>query len=145
MKHCAGHGGPISGRLISPRNPIRPTHSEGIGRIWRSGDRLAGRRIAGETTLHATSAKAGYLPMQKSRKITSRISSTSTRPVSRPKARAAMRSSSASRSSWPASRAPAPAVAPPGYPPGAAVALAGDQGRLGAGQEILGVAGQGRQ
>lgn len=40
-----------------------------------------------------------HLPMQKSRKITSRTSSTSTRPVSRPSARAASRNSSASRSS----------------------------------------------
>src|SRR2546423_954438 len=43
-----------------------------------------------------------YFPMQKSRKITSRISSTSTLPVSRPSARAARRSSSAISSSWPA-------------------------------------------
>ncbi len=40
-----------------------------------------------------------YLPMQKSRKITSRMSSTSTRPVRRPSARVARRNSSASRSS----------------------------------------------
>ncbi len=42
-----------------------------------------------------------YLPMQKSRKITSRTSSTSTRPVRRPNARPAIRNSSAKRSSLP--------------------------------------------
>ena len=57
----------------------------------------AGRH--GDPMPQACAGQAGYLPMQKSRKITSRMSSTSTRPVSRPSARAAIRSSSASRSS----------------------------------------------
>src|SRR6266478_7697233 len=42
-----------------------------------------------------------YLPIQKSRKITSRTCSTSTRPINRPNARAARRSSSAMMSSRP--------------------------------------------
>ena len=48
--------------------------------------RRALRALPGMTLIGAENA---YLPMQKSRKITSRISSTSTRPVSRPSAVAA--------------------------------------------------------
>ena len=54
--------------------------------------RALGRKITGGGN------RAGYLPMQKSRKITSRRSSTSTAPVMRPRLRSARRKSSARNS-----------------------------------------------
>ncbi len=58
------------------------------------------------TRLRRIVATPIYLPMQKSRKMTSKISSTSTRPVSRPSTVAAARSSSAISSSRPPVFAP---------------------------------------
>ena len=87
-----------------------------------------------------------YLPMQKSRKITSRMSSTSTRPVRRPK-RAGGDAQLLGQQILAAGelRAQRPPQGRQGVLQGAPVALAGDQRRLGAGQEAFGVAGEGGQ
>ena len=78
---------------------------EPIGRIGRAGGRHAVMKLSHRASLRLPCDpvrqlhNSDHLPMQKSRKITSKTSSTSTRPVRRPRSRAAKRSSSAMMSS----------------------------------------------
>ena len=95
-----------------PRDVSRETYddpSPASGRAgWGPYSRSAGPPFD-EARPHPTLPETGegrpHFPIQKSRKITSSTSSTSTRPVSRPRSRAAKRSSSAKMSSRPSGSA----------------------------------------
>ena len=91
--------------------PTTMTSKRAYTSILHKGCRVlsgAGRKVKAKQGLAVSretcsaDSLTNYLPMQKSRKITSRMSSTSTRPVSRPRLVAAERNSSAMSSSLPA-------------------------------------------
>src|SRR5215471_943886 len=96
--HAGSRGGRLTSGMAAANNYDIIPHVH-IGKSVSS-DTLIPALCSGQNPI-AVSRETSYLPMQKSRKITSRTFSTSTRPLSRPKARPARRSSSAIMSSRP--------------------------------------------